>query len=390
LSARGHEVTVFTLWTTAQDRGDAEQLAAYCQAVRAWQLPRWRSAWSCLTAAPTADPLQAAYCWAPALLPALEAEAGQTHAIHVEHLRGVRYALHLQAWLARRRLPVPVVWDSVDSISLLFRQAATRSRSAFGRWVTRFELARTEQYEGRLVREFDRVLVTSSEDKRALASLANEPPETERLTILPNGVDVEYFAPDGQDRDAATLVFSGKMSYHANITMALHLVQAIMPHVWKRQPQVKLLIVGKDPPREVLRLGQHPGVTITGTVPDVRTYLRQATIAVVPMVYGAGSQFKVLEAMACGTPVVATPQAAAPYQVQPGQDLLVGGTPEEFADQVVQLLDDPHRRRMIGQAGRRYVEAHHRWDHLAAQLEQVYAALVHARARPGQPAASSG
>jgi sugar transferase (PEP-CTERM/EpsH1 system associated) len=379
LSARGHRVTVLTLWTSEQDRRDADRLREHCHAVQALPLPRWRSAWNCARTLPSAEPLQAAYCWQPALLPVLEAEASRAQVVHVEHLRGVRYGLHLRDWLARRGLPAPVVWDSVDSISLLFRQAATRSRSAFGRWVTQFELARTERYEGRLLRQFERVLTTSAADKHALASLAGEPPETERVVVLPNGVDVDYFAPNGDSRDAATLVFSGKMSYHANVTMALHLVQTLMPLVWAKRPDVKVQIVGKDPPREVLRLGRNPAVTVTGTVPDIRTYLNRATVAVVPLVYGAGSQFKVLEAMACGTPVVTTPQAAAPYQVQPGRDLLVAGTPDEFASHVTQLLDDPGRRRAMGQAGRRYAETYHRWDRLAAGLEDVYASLVQAR-----------
>lgn len=379
LTARGHRVTVATLWTTAADRQDVERLRADCAGVEAAALPRWRSAWNCALALPSAEPLQAAYCWQPAALPALEAAARRAEVIHVEHLRGARYALHLQAWLARQGRAVPVVWDSVDSISLLFRQAAGRSRSLFGRWVTRFELGRTERYEGRLVRQFAHILVTSRADGAALAELAGLAPDAPRLTVLPNGVDVDYFAPTGAPREPNTVVFSGKMSYHANVTMALHLVQAIMPLVWARRPEARLVIVGKDPPREIVRLAENPAVTVTGTVPDLRDYLGRAAVAAVPLVYGAGSQFKVLEAMACGTPVVATPAAAAPYQARPGADLLVGDPPEAFAAELVRVLSDPALAQALGQAGRRYVEQHHRWRNLAGQLEAVYAAARSAR-----------
>jgi glycosyltransferase involved in cell wall biosynthesis len=165
---------------------------------------------------------------------------------------------------------------------------------------------------------------------------------------------------------------SGKMSYHANVTMALHLVQEIMPHVWAQQPETRVCIVGKDPSRAIQDLSRNPNIIVTGTVSDVRPYLRKATIAVAPIAYGVGIQNKVLEAMACATPVVATPQAVSALNLQAGEDALVAQKPADFAQAILRLLNDRQLREKVGQRGRRYVEANHDWAAVSAQLEQTY------------------
>jgi lipopolysaccharide/colanic/teichoic acid biosynthesis glycosyltransferase len=142
-------------------------------------------------------------------------------------------------------------------------------------------------------------------------------------------------------------VFSGKMSYHANITAALQLLQGIMPRVWNVQPDARLLIVGKSPSRAILDLAHRHGgrVTVTGFVPDIRPYLCRATIAVAPISYGAGIQNKVLEAMACGTPVVASPRGASGLDARAGVELLVAEGARSQARDILRLLAQPDRQR---------------------------------------------
>jgi polysaccharide biosynthesis protein PslH len=344
-------------------------------------IPRRHSLFNSLRALPTLQPLQSVYSYQPALakrIADIVCQSNETEPfdiIHVEHLRGAQYGVHLKSQLAQIQpaCAVPVVWDSVDSISLLFKQASASSKSIFGRWLTRLELGRTERYEGWLLRQFDRVLVTSESDKRALAALPYPGQGTlAPIEVLPNGVDLDYFSGKEQDREPATLVISGKMSYHANVTMALNLVDQIMPRVWGQRPDVKLLVVGKDPPREIKALGANPKITVTGTVDDIRPYLRQATAAVVPIAYGVGIQNKVLEAMACGTPVISTPQAVSAVTVRHEEEVLVAKEPAAFAGEVLKLLNDPVLQKRIGSGGRRYVETYHDWYKIAARLEDLY------------------
>ena len=443
LAARGHEVTVLTLWSNQEERADAEVLKQHCHRVVALPLPRWRPLWNCLRALPTPMPLQAVYCWQPklqSLIYTLSKVEGsnlqsQVDVVHVEHLRGARYGLNIQYPISNIQSPTsnlqpPVIWDSVDCISLLFEQALQMGPSLGSRLKAWLDLERTRKYEGWLVTQFDRVLVTSPVDGKALAQLhqatrgqgdkgTRRHGDTETrspspllplspsphhlvspsphlpISVLPNGVDLNYFKPMEVPRDPATLVLSGKMSYHANVAAARYLVRDIMPRVWAQRPDVKLYIVGKDPPKEITKLKspifnlQSPisnfesaicnpksEIVITGHVPDIRPYLTQATIAVCPVLYSAGIQNKVLEAMAMGIPVVATPQSCAALEVTNRENILIAEEAEEFAQRVLELLDDEGLRERMGRNARRYAEQHHDWRDVAQRLEEIYQEVI--------------
>jgi glycosyltransferase involved in cell wall biosynthesis len=189
-------------------------------------------------------------------------------------------------------------------------------------------------------------------------------------------VDLDYFAPLGKPRQPDTVVFSGKMSYHANTAAALDLVQKVMPGVWAERPGTLVWLAGKDPPQVLRALAEDQRVTVTGTVPDLRPYLGRASVAVTPLRYGVGIQNKVLEAMAMATPVVTTPPTCRALQAEPGQHLLVGESAPGLAQAILSLLADDERRQHLGQAGRRYIEEHHDWDRIAVQLEAVYQEAV--------------
>ena len=375
LTNRGHRVTVATLRTNERERDDIARLERFCHRVYAIKIPLWRSLWNCLQVVPTKTPLQSVFSWEVNFARQINLRLANCNGqspfdvIHIEHLRGARYGLYLKS----QNPNLPVVWDSVDCISHLFRQAANQSNRRINRWLTQYELIRTERYEGWLVDQFDRTLVTSKSDKEAIAALVSHPSRTLPVSVVPNGVDLDYFEPGYEERrKPATLVISGKMSYHANVTMVSNLVHRIMPRIWAERSDVKLWIVGKDPPRTIQEFGNHPAVTVTGTVDEIRPYLQQATVAVAPLPYGAGIQNKVLEAMACATPVVTSPQAVSALNIQVGRDVLVAQEPEYFAEQVLKLVEDQTYRRQIGRAGHKYVERNHRWKSITARLEGEY------------------
>ena len=381
LAEQGHEITLATVWTDDREREALAYLETVCARIIAVRQPRWRSLANSLWALPSGKPLQAVYSWNPELARALDtlfaSEAAPFDAIHVEHLRGVAYALHLQELLRRRAGVQPLlVWDSVDSISLLFRQAAAHNPGFLSRLINQLELPRTEKYEGWLVSQFAHILITSAKDKAALLALLPEQERArlaERITVLPNGVDLNLFCLDpAVARHTDTLVVTGKMSYHANVAMVLNLAREIMPHVWRHFPQTKLQIVGKDPVSAIARLAEHPQVTVTGTVPEIRSYLQQATIAVATIQYGVGIQNKILEAMACGTPVVTTPPAIDALDVEPGRDLMVGSGNEACAEAIMAMLADRALRERIGQAGREYVISRHSWPGITGRLAEIY------------------
>ncbi len=144
MSRRGHQVTILTLWTNEEEREDLNRLNDECYQVKGVHLSRARSLMNCLKAVPTQIPLQAVYCWQPELASQLLELAQQAKGepaydiLHVEHLRGARYGLFLKTKSIKGVKRLPIVWDSVDSISLLFKQAAVQSKSQFSRWLNSF------------------------------------------------------------------------------------------------------------------------------------------------------------------------------------------------------------------------------------------------------------
>ncbi|MCZ7546738.1 MAG: glycosyltransferase [Anaerolineae bacterium] len=367
LARRGHEVTLVALQPPGDDAGALEELRAVCEAVYLVPHTRWRTLWNGLRALPTSQPLQYAYSHSPEGVRLVQRLSAETHfdVVHIEHLRGAALSAGVNG--------APVVYDAVDSITLLFERVLDDPPTLKSRLMARLDLGRTRRFEGSLADRFDRVLVTSPADRDKLVALAGRDLGA-RCVVVPNGVDLDYFhcAPP-HERDPATIVFTGKMSYHANVAAALDLAGRVMPLVWAGAPEARLIVAGKDPAPAVQALAADPRVTVTGTVPDLRPFLARGTISVSAIRYGVGIQNKVLEAMATGTPVVCTPQACSALAVTPGRDLLTGESPDALARHVLDLLAAPERRVELGMAGRRFVENHHSWDAKTAALEDIYA-----------------
>lgn len=367
LAQRGHQITLLALVPPGEETGSLSTLKTWCEQVETVPLPRWRTLWNGVGALPQlATPLQAAYSRSPEMATLIRRTLAQQtfDAVHVEHMRG--------AELARAVGNRPVIFDSVDSITLLFEKVLAAGPTWRSRLMATVELSRNRRYEGNLLQRFSRVLVTSPQDKATLTALSAHPQADERIVVLPNGVDLDYFAPLNQPRLADTLVFSGKMSYHANVAAAIDLITRVMPLIWQQKPEIKLTIVGKDPSPKLLELAGDPRISVTGTVPDMRPYIGQAALTILPMRYGVGIQNKVLEAMAMATPVITTSKTLGALQVQANRELLVADTPQAMAASALQLLADAELRQRVGDAGRQYVETCHDWRKAVEKLEQLY------------------
>ncbi|NWG16307.1 MAG: glycosyltransferase [Chloroflexi bacterium] len=370
LVQRGNQVTLVALQPPGDEAEALPELRDWCEAVFVVPHSKTQTLLNGLAALPTRFPIQAAYSRSLAFT--RQAQNILAHhrfdAAHIEHLRG--------AVLAESLGGLPTVYDSVDSISLLFGKVLQDAPSLKSRLMALLDLERTRRFESALTRRFDQVTVTSETDRQALIELGSD---ATRITAIPNGVDLDYFQPAAAKRDPLQLVFTGKMSYHANIAAVEDLAQKIMPLVWAQQPDARLVIVGKDPSPAVQALAQHPNITVTGFVPDIRPYLSGAAIAVSTVRYGVGIQNKVLEAMAMATPVVCSAQASSALKAENGRDLLVGETPQAVAQHILTLLASPEQRALMGAAGRRYVETYHSWHSAAARLETLYAAAAQRR-----------
>lgn len=381
LAGRGHSITVATLWENEAERQALSDLAQIPGVrVLAYPIRRSQILANLMRAFFNGDPLQVWYSWLPTLKQAILQELEQENydAIHCEHLRGSPYGLILQKEIAKRGLRIPVIYDSVDSISLLYDRATQTTSNFAWKWITRFELPRTKSYEGFLVREFNQILVTTPMDKQALVELASQcgglaQEHEQKVGVITNGVDLEYFTPSTEKRQTDTVIFSGKMSYHANDSAAKYILTKVMPLVWKNRPQTQLWLVGKSPSKSLQKMCANDSrIKLTGYVSDIRSYIQQASVALVPLQYATGIQNKALEAMACATPVVASSLAAKPLNAVVGSEIFVADEAPVIALALINILSDENLQTQVGMAGRRYVELHHDWNSLSEQLEKIY------------------
>jgi glycosyltransferase involved in cell wall biosynthesis len=234
----------------------------------------------------------------------------------------------------------------------------------------RLEARRVRRFAARAYRDFQRVVVVSQEDADALAAL--DP--TLALEVIPNGVDSERFAPKPEvEPETGHIVFTGAMGWAANVTAARSLALEILPRVRARRPDAHLSLVGREPRPEVLALDRVEGVHVTGEVPDVRPWLWRAQVYACPMASGTGIKNKLLEALACASPCVATPLSCQGTELRDERELLVAADPHATADAIVRLLEDDALRTRVARAGREYVVASHSWVSVARAFERVYA-----------------
>lgn len=203
-------------------------------------------------------------------------------------------------------------------------------------------------------------------------------------TPAPNGVDVHFFRPDPeQQRSPATAIFMGDYKYFPNTDAVLYFIREIMPLIRAKRADFELLLLGKDPPPEILAYSNDPttSVTATGLVDDTRPYLTKATVFVCPLRSGSGTRFKLMEALACGLPVVSTSIGAEGLNATDGEHILFADSPQGFADAVLRVLGNVQIAQALGQQGREWVVEHHAWDHSAALIAQAYQRLIGAGRR---------
>jgi polysaccharide biosynthesis protein PslH len=180
--------------------------------------------------------------------------------------------------------------------------------------------------------------------------------------VATNGVDLEYFQPTPNTPMKPAAAFVGALDYLPNVDAAIWFANDVWPAIRAKCPTAEFWMIGRKPTPEVRNLASLPGVKLIGQVPDVRPYLAEAALAVVPMRLSRGLQNKVLEAMAMGKATIAAAPALAALKAEPGQDLLQANSPQEWADAVVELLNNPERCQELGRNARAFVEEHHHWD----------------------------
>jgi len=281
----------------------------------------------------------------------------------------------LQARAGRRTL------DLCDVDSAKWSDLAAR-RMGPSRWLYSREAERLGRHECKLAEEYDSVVLISEEERALFRNLAPHA----ATHVVGNGVDACQGEACGPPACDPVMAFVGAMDYWPNQDAVLWFAEDVWPLLRQRVPDAEWIIVGRNPSRRVCRLANRAGITVTGSVPEVHSYLRGARVVIAPLRAARGVQNKVLEGMACGRPVVATSHAATGISAHGAPGLEVVDTPGEMVAALEALLTEPGRAEQAGAAARAWVAEHFDWDDRLARLDRILTGETEDGDVPSEPA----
>lgn len=282
------------------------------------------------------------------------------HSVMALYLEALPPKMHCKSILSMHN----ITFDQYSRISRIEKKLGKKMRTFLNSLIMR-------RWEPYYAERFSHCITVSEADRRLLIS-ANE---CLNVGVVPNGVDTQSYQPLPINSESPTLIFVGKMSYEPCADAVTHFCHDILPLIRSAIRNVYFLIVGQDPPPEVVRLRGN-GVHVTGRVDDLIPYYRRSTASVVPLRAGGGTRLKILEAMALGRPVVSTSIGCEGIDVVDGEHLFIADSPKQFAEKTVRLLQDKELSEKIRNNARHLVVTQYDWDIIAKNLLQIYSLIT--------------
>lgn len=362
-----HQVSLITFTARSHDPAWEAELQPYCERIETLPENLFRAYANCAMGLFDDVPLQVHYSHDPAMVSLVNRVVEETKPdlLYAHYIRMGRYVLP--------HTHIPRVLAMQLSMTLNYKRLAEHSKTWIQRQIHFTEYKKLVKFEADFARRFNQVMLISNRDLAAI----NANPPLENVFFNPHGVDYEYFSPDPNiSKEKDSIVFTGNMRYRPNIDGAIYFCTEILPLIKERIPEVRVYLVGTDPTSEVLALASDPAVTVTGTVPDLRENLRKATVAIAPMRITAGLLNKVLEALSMELPMVVTPQANEGIDAIDGEHLVIAESAQDFAAEVVHLIENPARRVELGTAARAFIQNKWTWEAHLKELEQSFINIV--------------
>jgi sugar transferase (PEP-CTERM/EpsH1 system associated) len=365
--AQEHDVTFVCTVNVGTERSLLHDMQQVCQqfiavSQRQYDSSSWRYYLKLLANLASPDPFGVAKDYSPTLVQQLR-QLLTTQTFDVLVCDFLHASINLRGLHA---LPVVLFQHNVEAE--IFRRYYLHATNPGVKMFWLYQWRKMQRYEGRVCREVDRCIAVSQTDKR---TFENDYGLTNVATI-DTGVDVSYFTHHTTTRVPRRLVFTGSMDWLPNEDAMLFFIREIFPHVAKVIPEISLVIVGRRPSSKLLQVCESiPQVVVTGGVPDVRPYLAEAEVFIVPLRIGGGTRIKIFEAMASGVPVVSTTVGAEGLVVEHQRHLLFADTAAEFVQAVITLCQNPTLAQRIATAAKTLVTENYDWKIVAQQFAEI-------------------
>lgn len=275
-------------------------------------------------------------------------------------------------WIPYARYATPGLHRLVTAHNVesdIWRRRAHHTHGPIGRWFFGLQARRMEVFERHTAARANSVVTVSELDAQRFRSYG-----AQTVKVVPNGVDLDYFQPMPKNsKSDSSLLFVGSLDWYPNEDAVRDFASRVFPVIRSRNEKITFRIVGRKQSASLANAVRGmPGVELIGEVPDVRPYVAEAGVVVVPLRIGGGTRIKILEALAMHKPVVSTSIGAEGLGLKDGYDLLIADTPEQFATGIESLLANPQLQEQLGRNGRSTVEKLYAWDLVAAKLEQAW------------------
>ncbi len=375
LHQRGHEIILATFDNRERfSNGEREELKAMCQEVRVLPMKRWKKLFYMGRNFLLEKPFQVAYYWRPEMQQVVDGlvEIHQPDVLYAHLIRASSYLEKYQQ--------IPRVVGMQIAQTLNYGRLIKHEKNRLRRIFYTQEYRRVKKYEPKVVKTFDRILLISPHDRKAVA------PETHynKIFFNPHGVDVAYYSEDQKlTRQKNVIAMNGDFGVPTNMDGAHFFYQEVYPLIKAEIPDAKLWLVGRNPHPSIQQLAQKDGsVTVTGRVSDIRPFLQQATVGIAPMRVAAGLQNKILVSLASQLPMVVTPIANEGIGAPVGKVLVEAQEPRVFANQVIQLLRNTEEREKIGGNALSFMQSYWTWDFHFQKLEEMLTGLIVDRNQP--------
>ncbi|WP_075087202.1 glycosyltransferase [Verrucomicrobium spinosum] len=295
---------------------------------------------------------------------------------------------YLVSWVHLKHLPsppqAPVVAFQHNVESLIWRRHAASVKNPLKRWIFHREAQLTATMETDCASSVAGQITVSPDESHYFRVERGMP---NVLGDVPTGVDAVYFNPSANP-EPHTVAFLGSMDWEANRQAVRSFLRECFPVIRAEFSDARFLIIGRNPPADLKELAaQDPGIVVTGTVPDVRPYLAQASVMILPLQVGGGTRIKVFEALAAGLAVVSTSVGVEGLPVKHDEHALIADTLPDFADATLSLLREPQRARKLGLSGRQLVEESFSWQAASNKFKTLCEPLM---CQASQPAESRG